>query len=89
MVHEGCLDASECGRSRRTGGESRTRVPDEVRLSVRERDLGADRRKADLALRAVERARNGPGSELKELRDKPSDAHAWCAVVDGLIGRLD
>lgn len=61
--------------------------PEGVESWVRGRD-GVERETVALATRAVERVRNGPGSELLELREEAGQPEERYEGVEDLLGRL-
>lgn len=61
--------------------------PERVESWVRGRD-GVERETVALATRAVERVRNGPRSELLELREEAGQPEEWYEGVEDLLGRL-
>jgi hypothetical protein len=64
-------------------------LPDEVVLWINERRAGIDCLLVELAVQAVERVRNDPDSELKELWDESDHSREWYGPVDDLLSRLE
>lgn len=90
------LDASDCAMALAAAevvaagnGRPGPDLPDEVRSWVGEHRIETDGEPSGLAVQAVARVKNGPGSELKDLWDESGDTSGWYGAVDDLRARLD
>jgi len=90
------LEAPECNEALAAAeviaaikGQPGQGLPDEVVLWIDERRARIDPLLVELAVRAVERVRNDPDSELRELWDESDHSREWYGAVDDLLARLE